>query len=228
MGNGKDKGIDDSLLQKQRGSLVRWLRDKGYIQTDAVANAVLKVPREDFVPPSMRDLSYSETPLPIPGKNATISCIHTYCIYYEALGLGPGDNILEVGLGSGYGAALARELVGPSGRVVSIELDPETYRFGVANLRRAGYDDVITVLGDGSEGHAELAPYDKISITAACPDDPEAVIEQLQRPGCIIYPVGGDGFQYLMKMEVDEEGGRRSERLTTVIYVPLRGKYGKK
>lgn len=208
--------------------MVRWLRSKGYIKTDAVANAVLKVPREEFVPTSMRDLTYSETPLPIPGENATISCIHTYCIYYEALALGPGDSILEVGLGSGYGAALARELVGPTGRVVSIELDPETYRFGDGNLKRAGYDDIITVLGDGSEGHADLAPYDKISITAACPDEPKEVIAQLRRPGSIVYPVGGDGFQYLMKLDVDKDGGWRSETLTTVIYVPLRGRYGKK
>ncbi len=222
MAGGKKKDF-----QAQRANLVRWLKDSGYLNKDSVANAVLKVKREDFVPPGYRSLSYAETPLPIPGENATISCVHTYCIYYEALELGPGDRLLEVGLGSGYGAALAREIVGPEGEVVSIELDPETYSFGKGNLEAAGYQDVIALLGDGSLGHEELAPYDKIAVTAACPHEPRPVLDQLARPGKAVYPVGGDRFQYLMKTELDASGRESSDTLTTVVYVPLRGKGGR-
>jgi len=207
---------------------VRWLKEQGYLNSDAVANAVLKVPREEFVPSAFRDHSYAETPLPIPGANATISCVHTYCLYYEALDLSPGDRFLEIGLGSGYGAALARELVGEEGKVVSVELDEETYQFGKERLERTGYHDVFTVLDDGSAGHVDLAPYDKIAVTAACPGEPAEILPQLTSPGRMIYPAGGDAYQYLMLTELDANGEKSSRCLTTVIYVPLRGRHGKR
>ncbi|HIJ00893.1 MAG: protein-L-isoaspartate(D-aspartate) O-methyltransferase [Candidatus Methanomethylophilaceae archaeon] len=222
----QDHEKDKDKFLKERASLVEWLKSRGYIKSDTVANAVLKVPREEFVPPEYRDYTYLETPLPLPGKNATISCVHTYCIYYEALKLSPGDRFLEVGMGSGYGAALARELVGSRGRIVTVEIDEETYRFGKANLERLGYNDVITILDDGSGGYEKYAPYDKIAVTAACPEEPRRIIEQLEKPGAIIYPVGGSRYQYLMLTEVNKEGKVSSQFLTTVVYVPLRGKYG--
>jgi len=207
---------------------VRWLKERGYLSSDAVANAVLKVPREEFVPRAYRDHSYAETPLPIPGANATISCVHTYCLYYEALELSPGERFLEIGLGSGYGAALARELVGADGSVVSVELDEETFQFGKDNLERTGYGDVVAVLDDGSGGHRDLAPYDKIAVTAACPGEPTEMLSQLSHPGKIVYPAGGDAYQYLMLTELDEKGEKSSRCLTTVVYVPLRGRHGKR
>lgn len=220
-----DLGGQDSFPE-QRKELVSWLKKGGYIRREAMAQAVLRVPREQFVPPRLRELSYTENPLPIPGENATISCVHTYCICYEALGLEEGHRFLEVGLGSGYGAALAQEVVGPHGKVVSIELDPRTYRYGDANLKRCGYQDVVTVQGDGSEGHADMAPYDRVAISAACPWEPTAVMEQVRRPGGIVFPLGGEGRQQLMLMEVDEEGRWSREALADVVYVPLRGKHG--
>jgi len=216
---------EDSYRQ-QREELVSWLMQNGYIRRESMARAVLNVPREQFVPPRLRTLSYMENPLPISGENATISCVHTYCMCYEALELDEGHRFLEVGLGSGYGAALAQEMVGSRGKVVSVELDPRSFRYGDANLKRCGNEDVVTVQGDGSEGYAPMAPYDRVAISAACPWEPSVVMEQVRRPGRIVFPLGGEGRQRLMLMQVDKEGRWSREALAEVVYVPLRGKHG--
>src|SRR5262245_52728794 len=83
-----------------------------------------------------------EVPLPLPGEMATMSCPHSYPLFYEPLGLAEGQSFLEVGLGSGYGAALAREIVGQTGLVVSMDIDPVTFAFARDNLERAGYGDI--------------------------------------------------------------------------------------
>jgi protein-L-isoaspartate(D-aspartate) O-methyltransferase len=90
---------------------------------------MLAVRREDFLPAPYRDYAYREVPLPLPGKKATISCPHSYPLFYEPRGLDEGHRFLEIGLGSGYGAALAREIVGGRGLVVSVEIDPVTFGF---------------------------------------------------------------------------------------------------
>ena len=128
---------------------MRWLVGRGYLKSKPVEEALLKVPREDFVPRHYRDYAYLEVPLPLPGEQATISCPHSYPLFYEPLGLDRGHRFLEVGLGSGYGTAVAREIVGPDGLVVSIEIDPLTFEFAKRNLENAGYDDIVLVKGDG-------------------------------------------------------------------------------
>src|SRR5215216_5462745 len=104
---------------------------------------MLTVRREDFIPPAYRDHAYEEIPLPLPGERATISCPHSYPLFYEPLGLGVGHRFLEVGVGSGYGTALAREVVGPQGLVVAVDIDATTLGVARENLNRAGYADVI-------------------------------------------------------------------------------------
>lgn len=210
--------------------MVQRYRAQGYIKTERMARAMLKVPRELFVEPEYMEYAYIEQPLPIPGDGRqTISAPYMYPIFYEALELREGHKVLEVGAGSGYGAALAREIVGPKGLVVTIEINPTTYRFALENLRRTGYEDVIVVLGDGSLGYPEMAPYDAICVTAACPDIPKPLIEQLSSPGKLIAPVGHtcDIFgQDLILLEKDEKGRTSSRALMKVAYVPLIGKYG--
>ncbi len=122
----------------------------GYISSEAMAEAVLRVPREEFMDPSYASYAYLDKPFPIPGDGGqTISAPYMYPIFYEPLSLKEGDRVLEIGAGSGYGAALAGELVGDSGLVVSVEINEITYRFAQANLDRTGYRDIILVLGDG-------------------------------------------------------------------------------
>lgn len=100
-----------------------------------------------------------------------------------------GHKFLEVGLGSGYGTALAREIVGHEGFVVSIEIDPLTFEFARKNLENLGYRDIILVKGDGGLGYPEMSPYDRICITAACVEIPPPLIEQLRTGGRLIAPV---------------------------------------
>jgi len=146
---------------------VRRLVSHGYVQSARIRQALLKVPREDFIPRQYRDYAYLEVPLPLPGMRATISCPHSYPLFYEPLGLDQGHRFLEVGTGSGYGSAVAREIVGAGGLVVSVEIDPVTFAFAKANLEAAAYRDIVLVHGDGGLGYPELSPYDRIAVTAA-------------------------------------------------------------
>ena len=186
---------------------------------------MLIVRREDFIPRPYRDHAYEEVPLPLPGEQATISCPHSYPLFYEPLGLGQGHRFLEVGVGSGYGTALAREVVGPEGLVVSIDIDPVTLAFARENLERIGYADVVLVHGDGGLGHPHQAPYDRICVTAASPDVPPPLIEQLSAGGRLIAPVLEGARQRLTLLE-KSAGGLRRRAVSDVLYVPLRGRFG--
>lgn len=214
----------------QREQMVQRYIRSGYIRSDSMAEAVRRVPREEFMDPSYVQYAYADQPFPIPGNGKqTISAPYMYPIFYEPLGLVEGNRVLEVGAGSGYGAALARELVGLSGLVVSIEINEVTFGFARGNLDRKGYGDVVLVHGDGSLGYTDEAPYDAICITAACPEIPRPLIEQLGAPGKLMAPVGGSYSIYgqdLILLEKDEDGEIKERTLMKVSYVPLTGEYG--
>jgi protein-L-isoaspartate(D-aspartate) O-methyltransferase len=192
--------------------------------------AMKKIPREYFMPENLLRYSYFDEPYPIPGDGRqTISAPYTYPLFYEPLELRKGDRLLEVGLGSGYGAALAYEVVGEEGSVVTIEINKETYEFGRNNLQKAGYGKIITINGDGSKGYPNLSPYDKICITAACPTIPRPLMEQLKAPGTLVAPVGpidrllGQDLVLLIK---NSKGRIDEKKLSKVVYVPLQGEFG--
>jgi protein-L-isoaspartate(D-aspartate) O-methyltransferase len=212
-------------FKKERRSKVKWLMRQGYIKSKRIKDAMLKVEREDFIPLMYKDYAYSEVPLPLPGEEATISCPHSYPLFYEALGLDKGHKFLEVGLGSGYGTALAREIVGSDGLIVSIEIDPLTFEFAKTNLKNKGYNDVVLVQGDGGIGYSEMALYDRICITAACLEIPSPLIEQLKIGGRLIAPIIEIRYQNLVLLEKSGKGITR-KIITQVLYVPLRGVYG--
>ena len=199
----------------------------GYIQTKQMEDAVLAVPREKFMDPRFKDYTYMDRPFPIPGDGRqTISAPYMYPASYEPLGLEPGMKVLEIGAGSGYGAALAKELVGEEGLVVSVEINKETHAFAKRNMKRTNYD-VELILGDGSLGYPELAPYDAISVTASTPDIPPPLLDQLKIGGRLIAPVGGRSHegQDLLLIHKTEDGLTR-RNLMKVVYVPLLGRYG--
>ena len=128
-------------------------------------------------------------------------------------------------MGSGYGTALAREVVGPGGLVVAIDIDATTLAFARENLGRAGYTDVVLIHGDGGLGDPEHAPYDRICVTAACPDIPPPLIDQLAPRGRLIAPVLEGTRQRLTLLDKTADGVRR-KMLAEVLYVSLRGQYG--
>jgi protein-L-isoaspartate(D-aspartate) O-methyltransferase len=213
-------------FKRERERKVRSLIKHGYLKSERIKTAMLKVPREDFVPWSYKDYAYREIPFPLPGEQASISCPHSYPLFYEPLDLDEGQRFLEVGLGSGYGTAVAREIVGKDGLVVSIEIDRVTFDYAKNNLELAGYHDIVLVNGDGGLGYPESSPYDRICITAACTDIPPPLLEQLKVGGRLIAPVMERGVQYLVSHEKHEKGFTR-QVLCEVLYVPLRGKYGR-
>ena len=215
----------DEDLEREREAKISELGRRGLLRSERLRGAMLTVARENFIPARYRDHAYEEIPLPLPGERATISCPHSYPLFYEPLGLEEGHRFLEVGVGSGYGTALAREVVGRLGLVLAIEIDSATLAFARENLSRAGYTDVILLHGDGGLGYPDHAPYDRICVTAACPDVPPPLIDQLAPRGRLIAPVREGARQRLTLLERTEDGLRRKP-ITDVLYVSLQGRYG--
>ncbi len=212
-------------LHKERAAKVEWLVKRGFLRSEPIKQALLKVCREDFIPQGYRDYAYEEVPLPLPGENATISCPHSYPLFYEPLGLANGHRFLEIGLGSGYGTAIAREVVGAEGLVVAMEIDKQTFKFAKKNLARAGYTDLVLVHEDGGLGYPALSSYDRIAVTAACPKIPAPLIEQLCEGGKVIAPVIKGDTQELVLIE-KSAAGLHGQVICEVLYVNLRGVYG--
>jgi len=212
-------------FRQEREEKVRQLVADGLLHSYRIRSALLAVHRENCIPPRYRDYAYQEVPLPLPGTRATISCPHSYPLFYEPLGLDAGHRFMEIGLGSEYGAAVAREVVGPAGLVVSIEIDPVPYGVGTSNLERAGYHDGRMVLGDGRLGYPECAPSDRICITAACHEVPPARLKPLQPGGTLIAPIEEQGVQNLTLLSQGQRGMRR-QVICEVLYIPFRGRDG--
>ncbi len=211
---------------RERREKVKDLEARGFLRSPLLKAAMLKVPREAFIPPLYRDYAYLEVPLPLPGA-ATISCPHSYPLFYEALQLDAGHRFLEVGAGSGYGAALAWEVAGDAGLVVTMEIDPDTFAFARDNLKASGYDRVEVVLGDGSLGYPPRAPYDRICFTATAPAVPPPLLAQLAPGGRLIGPLGQPHeVQDLVLMIRQDTDKFQRVLVETVAYIPLRGVYG--
>ncbi|MEM3359746.1 MAG: hypothetical protein QXV85_00845 [Candidatus Bathyarchaeia archaeon] len=155
----------------------------------------------------------------------------------EALQLEVGHKVLEVGAGSGWHAATIAEIVAPSdaprsewGHVYTIEIIEGLAEFARRNILRAGYGDRVTIIcADGSMGYLEKAPYDRILVTAAAPDIPSPLIEQLKTGGIMLIPVGSmHFFQSLIKVTKSVNGKISRENLGGVAFVPLTGRHGHK
>lgn len=146
----------------------------------------------------------------------------------EALELRRGLRVMEVGAGSGYHAATIAEQIGPEGRVYAIERAPELVEIARENLGQSGYSDrVVIVQGDGSLGYPDGAPYERILVTAAAPNVPEPLIQQLAVGGILILPVGGRLFpQELLKIRKNHDGRQEQTSLGAVAFVPLVGREG--
>ncbi|MDK2782173.1 MAG: protein-L-isoaspartate(D-aspartate) O-methyltransferase, partial [Archaeoglobi archaeon] len=176
-------------FREERERAVERLVRAGYIKDRRVIEALKRVPRHLFVPEKYRKYAYVDEPLPI-GENQTISAIHMVGIMAELLEVEEGMKILEIGAGSGYHAAVLAELVGESGIIYSVERIPKLAEMARRNLERAGYKNVIVLIGDGSKGLPEKAPFDRISVTAAAPEIPRPLVEQLKDGGIMVIPVG--------------------------------------
>ena len=215
----------------ERTNAIAKLIQSGYIHTHSVIHAMQQVPREEFLPESLRERAYIDTPLPI-GYGQTISALHMVGMMAEALHLSQGQIVLEIGSGSGYHAAVIAEIVArqptePRGHVYTLEIVPELYHFAKANLKKTHYDKTVTAIhSDGSLGLPDHAPYDRIYVAAAAPNIPVPLTQQLRDQGLLVIPVGRRHFfQELLRVKKD---GERliQDRLGGVAFVPLLGKHG--
>jgi len=216
---------DSRRYESERTGLVIDLKREGYIKSAAVEKAFLGVRREEFVTEDNLRYAYSDTPLPIL-RGQTISAPSMIAIMLEEAGLNQGTKILEVGTGSGYNAALLAEIVGQE-NVTTIERYAELVEWGGGNLRRAGYDKVKVVLGDGTLGCEEGAPYDCIMATAGAPRIPRPWIRQTRVGGKIIAPIGGSSFTQTLAIAIRQEKEEVHIRWgTPCAFVPLVGAEG--
>ena len=196
------------------------LRDRD-IADERVLAAMAHVPRELFVDEAIRDRAYEDAALPI-AAGQTISQPYMVARIVEALGLQGDERVLDVGTGSGYQAAVLAEL---APEVVSIERIPELAERARANLRTAGYPNVEVVVGDGTLGVPERAPYEAIAVAAAAPSVPEALYSQLVPQGRLVVPVGGAGGQQL-EVVIRTPEGPAVVRSVPCRFVPLIGEGG--
>jgi protein-L-isoaspartate(D-aspartate) O-methyltransferase len=191
------------------------------IADERVLAAMARVPRELFVPPELRDRAYKDVALPI-GSGQTISQPYMVARIVEELGLDGDENVLDVGTGSGYQAAVLAQL---GEQVHSIERIPELAEQARRNFEAAGVDNVAVHVGDGSRGLPQEAPFDAIAVAAAAPEFPQALYEQLKTGGRLVVPVGRRQGQRL-EVIVRSPEGPAVLRSVPCRFVPLVGEEG--
>lgn len=187
----------------------------------AVLEAMRAVPRHLFVPENIRSAAYENRPLPI-GGNQTISEPFMVGVMTQLLQVRPSDTVLEIGTGSGYQAAVLAEL---ASEVYTIECNPALAEPARRLLIQLGYDNIHVVVGDGTVGFPDAAPYHRIIVTAAAPNVPPPLIDQLAVPGRMVLPLGDRQLQELTVVSKTHEG-LDSAAVFDCRFVPLVGEYG--
>jgi protein-L-isoaspartate(D-aspartate) O-methyltransferase len=198
----------------------RQLRARDIVD-EHVLRAMERVPRELFVPERQRRRAYEDAALPI-GKGQTISQPYMVARICEALDVRSGHKVLDVGTGSGYQAAVLAEL---DADVVTIERIPELAEQARTNLAAGGYARVDVLVGDGTLGVPDRAPFDGIAVAAAAPGLPETLYEQLRPGGRLVVPVGGPRAQRL-EVVVRSPEGPAVVHSVPCRFVPLVGEEG--
>ncbi len=225
---GADRGFDIAANQPFEPDYAAWrremvasqLRARG-IRDERVLEAMLTVPRHEFVPAEHRGLSYADQPITL-GEDQTISQPYMVASMLEALQLAGKEKVLEIGTGSGYAAAILSRL---AAIVFTIESCVGLANSAKERLARLGFVNVNVRTGDGSVGLEEAAPFDAIVVAAAAPSVPQPLVEQLAEEGRLVIPVGADDTQILVLVR-KQNGEIHSRTLEHCRFVPLTGQYG--
>lgn len=208
---------------KQREDMVCYQIERRGVASKLVLDAMRRVPRERFLPKGQGAFAYEDTPLPI-GQGQTISQPYIVAYMADALELGGGEKILEIGTGSGYAAAVLAEIVA---EVYTIERIKGLADMARSVLQSLGYDNVHVLHSDGTLGCPEQAPFDGIVVTAGAPDVPESLQRQLKVGGRLVIPVGkSHSFQQILRITRLSEDEFEREQLLPVRFVPLIGEEG--
>ena len=215
-----DRAVD-AEFRGARERLVETLQEKG-IKDLAVLRAFQMTPRHAFVPTGLRHRAYEDTALPI-GNGQTISQPYVHARYLELLRLNGKERVLEVGTGSGYQTALLSHL---AEQVFTIERIPALYQQAREAIQRCGVRNVSMLMGDGTLGWREYAPYDAILVSAGAPSVPQPLVDQLAAGGRMVAPVGDRELQRLVLVERQTGGGVETQDLDPVRFVPLLGTHG--
>ncbi len=185
-----------------------------------VIRALRTVPRERFVPESLRDLAYANRPLPI-GLGQTISQPYIVAVMSHLIAIKPGDRVYELGTGSGYQAAVLAEM---GAEVYSIEIVPELAERAATVLAELGYAKVQVRAGDGYLGWPKAAPFDAVIVTAAGPEVPRSLVDQLKSGGRLVMPLGGEReTQSLVVVTKQADGTLNRRDVLPVRFVPITG-----
>jgi protein-L-isoaspartate(D-aspartate) O-methyltransferase len=208
-----------SFEAERRAMVEQQIRRRG-IRDERVLEAMFAVPRHEFVPAVHLSAAYDDRPLPI-GETETISQPYIVAAMSAAASVSPGDKALEIGTGSGYQAAILAHL---GAQVYTMERNFLLAESALARLKRLGYDNVQVIHGDGTEGHVAAAPYQIILVTAAAPEVPQPLLDQLDDGGRMVIPVGD-----LMRQDLElifKHAGQVSKRfLDPCQFVPLIGRH---
>ncbi len=188
------------------------------VQNPAVLKAMARVPRHLFVPADMQPFAYDDRPLPI-GLGQTISQPFMVAYMTDALQLNPRHTVLEIGTGSGYQAAVLAEIVK---QVYTLEIVPDLANSARQVLAQAGYRNIDVRAGNGYRGWPERAPFDRIIVTAAPPEIPQALVDQLAVGGIMVAPVG-TAYQEIVII-TKTPGGVAQKRTIPVRFVPMVGR----
>jgi protein-L-isoaspartate(D-aspartate) O-methyltransferase len=201
-----------------RERMVREQIERRGIRGAELLRVLRATPRHLFVPSASRPMAYDDHPVPI-GYEATISQPYIVALMTDLLAPRKTDRVLEIGTGSGYQAAVLSQL---AQQVYTIEIVPELAKSAQRILSDLGYRNVTVRQGDGYKGWPEQAPFDGIMVTAAPPEVPQALIDQLANGGRLVVPVGLGWNQELVLIEKDANGRLRRRSAGGVVFVPMR------
>ncbi|WP_369060373.1 protein-L-isoaspartate(D-aspartate) O-methyltransferase [Caulobacter sp. 73W] len=202
--------------ETQMARLILALRSQG-VTEPGVLNAIEKTPRDLFTPDLFKERSWEDSALPI-ACGQTISQPFIVGLMTQALTLEPRSRVLEIGTGSGYQTAILSKL---ARLVYTVERYRTLMKEAESRFSTLGLTNVITKFGDGGEGWAEQAPFDRILVTAAAPDEPKTLLSQLKPNGVLVAPIGKGPVQSLRRYAGDGQGGFTVEVLCDVRFVPL-------
>ncbi|MEE8637705.1 MAG: protein-L-isoaspartate(D-aspartate) O-methyltransferase [Candidatus Margulisiibacteriota bacterium] len=208
-------------FEKLRQEMVETQLIPRRISDKKVLGAFRKVPRHFFVPENVRASAYDDCALPI-GEGQTISQPYMVAVMSEQLKLKGDEKVLEIGTGSGYQAAILAELCQ---KVYTLERIQPLSERAEKIIKEQGYPYVECVVGDGTQGYPEAAPYEGIIVTAGCPEIPEPLIKQLKDGGRLVIPVG-DRYQQILTTVTKHGTEIETEESILCVFVPLVGKFG--
>jgi len=221
--------MNEEELNIQKEISIKTLIDEGVLKTPKIIEAFRKLPRHKFVTKEYVGAAYADVALQTL-KDSTISQPFTVAIMTEALNPQEGEKILEIGTGSAWQSCLIAYCIGESGMVVSLEIDKDLAEFGKKNVGKFSFKNIKIINKDGSLGYESEAPYDKIIITAATPEVPQPIKDQLKVGGIMVVPMGMPNEQEMIVVKKVGKDKFESKNIYngSFVFVPLKGKFGYK